>query len=249
MRKLLLILLIFLPLLYFSQEIPFPSISIGVRPAEEPEDLVVTLEILLVLTVLALAPSILVLFTSFTRIIVVFSLFRNALGTRQTPPNQVMIGLALFLTFLIMQPVWNDIYNNAITPYLNKEIGYQEMFQRVNTRIREFMINELKNHHNEDNVFMLAKNSGIEIAKIEEAPNAVLIPAFVLGELEVAFKMGVVLYVPFIVIDMIVASILLAMGMIMIPPVFVSLPFKILIFVMANGWDLLVEGLIKSFAR
>lgn len=165
MRKLLLILLIFLPLLYFSQEIPFPSISIGVRPAEEPEDLVVTLEILLVLTVLALAPSILVLFTSFTRIIVVFSLFRNALGTRQTPPNQVMIGLALFLTFLIMQPVWNDIYNNAITPYLNKEIGYQEMFQRVNTRIREFMINELKNHHNEDNVFMLAKNSGIEIAK------------------------------------------------------------------------------------
>lgn len=249
MRKLLLILLIFLPLLYFSQEIPFPSISIGVRPAEEPEDLVVTLEILLVLTVLALAPSILVLFTSFTRIIVVFSLFRNALGTRQTPPNQVMIGLALFLTFLIMQPVWNDIYNNAITPYLNKEIGYQEMFQRVNTRIREFMINELKNHHNEDNVFMLAKNSGIEIAKIEDAPNAVLIPAFVLGELEVAFKMGVVLYVPFIVIDMIVASILLAMGMIMIPPVFVSLPFKILIFVMANGWDLLVEGLIKSFAR
>ncbi|AAD35780.1 MAG: Flagellar biosynthesis protein FliP [Thermotoga sp. 47_83] len=249
MRKLLLILLIFLPLLYFSQEIPFPSISIGVRPAEEPEDLVVTLEILLVLTVLALAPSILVLFTSFTRIIVVFSLFRNALGTRQTPPNQVMIGLALFLTFLIMQPVWNDIYNNAITPYLNKETGYQEMFQRVNTRIREFMINELKNHHNEDNVFMLAKNSGIEIAKIEEAPNAVLIPAFVLGELEVAFKMGVVLYVPFIVIDMIVASILLAMGMIMIPPVFVSLPFKILIFVMANGWDLLVEGLIKSFAR
>lgn len=249
MRKLLLILLIFLPLLYFSQEIPFPSISIGVRPAEEPEDLVVTLEILLVLTVLALAPSILVLFTSFTRIIVVFSLFRNALGTRQTPPNQVMIGLALFLTFLIMQPVWNDIYNNAITPYLNKEIGYQEMFQRVNTRIREFMINELKNHHNEDNVFMLAKNSNIEIAKIEEAPNAVLIPAFVLGELEVAFKMGVVLYVPFIVIDMIVASILLAMGMIMIPPVFVSLPFKILIFVMANGWDLLVEGLIKSFAR
>ncbi len=249
MRKLLLILLILLPLLYFSQEIPFPSISIGVRPAEEPEDLVVTLEILLLLTVLALAPSILVLFTSFTRIIVVFSLFRNALGTRQTPPNQVMIGLALFLTFLIMQPVWNDIYNNAITPYLNKEIGYQEMFQRVNTRIREFMINELKNHHNEDNVFMLAKNSNIEIAKIEEAPNSVLIPAFVLGELEVAFKMGVVLYVPFIVIDMIVASILLAMGMIMIPPIFVSLPFKILIFVMANGWDLLVEGLIKSFAR
>ncbi|ACM24063.1 MULTISPECIES: flagellar type III secretion system pore protein FliP [Thermotoga] len=249
MRKILVFLLILLSLISFSQEVPFPSISIGVRPAEEPEDLVVTLEILLILTVLTLAPSILVLFTSFTRIIVVFSLFRNALGTRQTPPNQVMIGLALFLTFLIMQPVWNDIYNNAITPYLEREIGYQEMFQRINNRIREFMIKELKNHHNEDNVFMLAQNANLEITRVEEAPNSVLIPAFVLGELEIAFKMGVVLYVPFIVIDMIVASILLSMGMIMIPPVFVSLPFKILIFVMANGWDLLVEGLIKSFAR
>ena len=249
MRKILVFLLILLSLISFSQEVPFPSISIGVRPAEEPEDLVVTLEILLILTVLTLAPSILVLFTSFTRIIVVFSLFRNALGTRQTPPNQVMIGLALFLTFLIMQPVWNDIYNNAITPYLEREIGYQEMFQRINNRIREFMIKELKNNHNEDNVFMLAQNANLEITRVEEAPNSVLIPAFVLGELEIAFKMGVVLYVPFIVIDMIVASILLSMGMIMIPPVFVSLPFKILIFVMANGWDLLVEGLIKSFAR
>ncbi|PLV56815.1 flagellar type III secretion system pore protein FliP [Thermotoga sp. SG1] len=247
MRRRLIFFLILLSLVSFSQEVPFPSISIGVRPAEKPEDLVITLEILLVLTVLTLAPSILVLFTSFTRIIVVFSLFRNALGTRQTPPNQVMIGLALFLTFLIMQPVWNDIYNNAITPYLEEKIGYQEMFQRINTRIREFMIKELKNHHNEDNVFMLARNSNLEITKIEDAPNSVLIPAFVLGELEIAFKMGVVLYVPFIVIDMIVASILLSMGMIMIPPVFVSLPFKILIFVMANGWDLLVEGLIKSF--
>jgi len=148
-----------------------------------------------------------------------------------------------------MQPVWNDIYNNAILPYTKREISYQEMFNRVNTRIRDFMIKELKNHHNEDNVFMLAKNSGINIQNVEEAPNSVLIPAFVLGELEVAFKMGVVLYIPFIVIDMVVASILLAMGMIMIPPVFISLPFKVLVFVLANGWDLMVEGLIKSFAR
>jgi len=148
-----------------------------------------------------------------------------------------------------MQPVWNDIYNNAILPYTKKEISYQEMFNRVNTRIRDFMIKELKNHHNEDNVFMLAKNSGINIQSVEEAPNSVLIPAFVLGELEVAFKMGVVLYIPFIVIDMVVASILLAMGMIMIPPVFVSLPFKVLVFVLANGWDLMVEGLIRSFSK
>ena len=251
MKRIFLILLfVFLTVETFSQEeIPFPSISIGIKPVEEPRELVTTLEILLILTVLALAPSILVLFTSFTRIIVVFSFLRNALGTRQTPPNQVLIGLALFLTFLIMQPVWSDIYNNAITPYLKKEIGYDVMFSRIMARVREFMIGELKNHHNEDNVFLLAKNTGLEIENLDQAPNSVLIPAFVLGELEIAFKMGVVLYIPFIVIDMVVASILLSMGMIMIPPIFISLPFKILVFVLANGWDLLIEGLIKSFAR
>jgi len=251
MKRIFLILLfVFLTVETFSQEeIPLPSISIGIKPVEEPRELVTTLEILLILTVLALAPSILVLFTSFTRIIVVFSFLRNALGTRQTPPNQVLIGLALFLTFLIMQPVWSDIYNNAITPYLKKEIGYDVMFSRIMARVREFMIGELKNHHNEDNVFLLAKNTGLEIENLDQAPNSVLIPAFVLGELEIAFKMGVVLYIPFIVIDMVVASILLSMGMIMIPPIFISLPFKILVFVLANGWDLLIEGLIKSFAR
>ena len=247
---LLIILFIFLSVEAFSQEeIPLPSISIGIKPVEEPEELVTTLEILLILTVLALAPSILVLFTSFTRIIVVFSFLRNALGTRQTPPNQVLIGLALFLTFLIMQPVWSDIYNNAITPYLRREIGYDMMFSKIMARVREFMIGELKNHHNEDNVFLLAKNAGLEIETIDQAPNSVLIPAFVLGELEIAFKMGVILYIPFIVIDMVVASILLSMGMIMIPPIFISLPFKILVFVLANGWDLLIESLLKSFAR
>ena len=251
MKRIFLILLfVFLTVETFSQEeIPLPSISIGIKPVEEPRELVTTLEILLILTVLALAPSILVLFTSFTRIIVVFSFLRNALGTRQTPPNQVLIGLALFLTFLIMQPVWSDIYNNAITPYLKKEIGYDVMFSRIMARVREFMIGELKNHHNEDNVFLLAKSTGLEIENLDQAPNSVLIPAFVLGELEIAFKMGVVLYIPFIVIDMVVASILLSMGMIMIPPIFISLPFKILVFVLANGWDLLIEGLIKSFAR
>ncbi|RKX55873.1 MAG: flagellar biosynthetic protein FliP [Thermotoga sp.] len=251
MKKIFLILLfVFLTVQTFSQEkIPLPSISIGIKPVEEPRELVTTLEILLILTVLALAPSILVLFTSFTRIIVVFSFLRNALGTRQAPPNQVLIGLALFLTFLIMQPVWSDIYNNAITPYLKKEIGYDVMFSKIMARVREFMIGELKNHHNEDNVFLLAKNVGLEIENLDQAPNSVLIPAFVLGELEIAFKMGVVLYIPFIVIDMVVASILLSMGMIMIPPIFISLPFKILVFVLANGWDLLIEGLIKSFAR
>jgi flagellar biosynthetic protein FliP len=248
-RWLVLALLLLVSLSFAQEEVPFPSISIRVNPPQNQRDLVVTLEILLILTVLTLAPSILVLFTSFTRIIVVFSFLRNALGTRQTPPNQVLVGLALFLTFFIMQPVWNDIYNDALTPYLNGKIGYQEMFDRTMNRVRQFMINELKNHHNEDNVFLLASSVGSKLNKVEDAPNSVIIPAFVLGELEIGFKMGILLYVPFIVIDMVVASVLLSMGMIMIPPVLVSLPFKVLLFIAVNGWDLLVSGLIKSFAR
>jgi len=251
MKKKWLVLTLFLlvSLSFAQEEVPFPSISIRVNPPQNQRDLVVTLEILLILTVLTLAPSILILFTSFTRIIVIFSFLRNALGTRQTPPNQVLVGLALFLTFFIMQPVWNDIYNDALTPYLEGAIGYQELFDRTMNRVRSFMINELKNHHNEDNVFLLASSVGNNFDRIEDAPNSVIIPAFVLGELEIGFKMGILLYVPFIVIDMIVASVLLSMGMIMIPPVLVSLPFKVLLFIAVNGWDLLVSGLIKSFAR
>lgn len=248
-RCLILILLLTVTFSFAQEEIPFPSISIRVSPPQNQRDLVVTLEILLILTVLTLAPSILVLFTSFTRIIVVFSFLRNALGTRQTPPNQVLVGLALFLTFFIMQPVWNDIYNNALTPYLNGQIGYQEMFDRTMGRVRQFMLAELKNHHNEDNVYLLASSVGTKVERIEDAPNNLIIPAFVLGELEIGFKMGVLLYIPFIVIDMVVSSVLLSMGMIMIPPVLVSLPFKVLLFIAVNGWDLLVSGLIKSFAR
>lgn len=250
MRKILVIVLIFLPTLILPQEeLPFPSINIGISPVQNQRDLVVTLEILLILTVLSLAPSIIILFTSFTRIIVAFSFLRNALGTRQTPPSQVLVGLALFLTFFIMQPVWSDIYNGAITPYMRGEIGYQELFSRMMQRVRVFMINELVNHHNEDNAFLLASNVGKKYDKIDDIPNTIIIPAFVLGELELGFKMGVLLYIPFIVIDMVVASVLLGMGMIMIPPVLISLPFKVLLFIAVNGWDLVVAGLIKSFAR
>ena len=251
MRILVVSLLVFLVSAGFSQNVPpLPSININVGgEPDNPRSLVVTLEILLILTVLTLAPSILVLFTSFTRIIVVFSFLRNGLGTRMTPPNQVLIGLALFLTFLIMQPVWNDIYNKAITPYMNGEIGYDEMFSRVMGRVREFMKGEILDHHNEDDVFLIASSVGMDLKSVDDAPNSVLIPAFIMSELEISFKMGVLLYIPFIVVDMIVASILLAMGMIMIPPIFVSLPFKVLMFIMVNGWDLVVGGLIRSFAH
>ncbi|ANQ53864.1 flagellar biosynthesis protein FliP [Thermosipho sp. 1063] len=248
MKKTVVILLLLLSFFVFAQnEMPLPGISLQITPTQQPRELVNTLEILLLLTILSLAPSILILFTSFTRIIIVFSFVRNALGTRQTPPNQVLIGLALFLTFFIMQPVWNDVYNNAITPYLNSEIGYEEMFSRTMDRFRTFMLTEIKVHHNEDNIFMLAENVGQNISDIEKTPNSILIPAFIIGELEIGFKMGILLYVPFIVMDMVVASILLSLGMIMIPPVLVSLPFKILLFVLVNGWDMLIGSLIKSF--
>lgn len=249
MKRSLTLLLLLVAVLTIPQEPPpLPGINITIGEPGSPRSLVVTLEILLILTVLTLAPSILVLFTSFTRIIIVFSFLRNGLGTRMTPPNQVLIGLALFLTLLIMKPVWSDMWNDAIVPYTNGEIGYEEMFKRIMDRERQFMIGELKNHHNEDDVFLIANSANIKIDRIEDAPNEVLIPAFIMGELEVAFKMGVLLYIPFIVVDMIVASILLAMGMIMIPPIFVSLPFKVLLFVMVNGWDLVIGGLMRSFA-
>ncbi|MFN6991613.1 MAG: flagellar type III secretion system pore protein FliP [Fervidobacterium sp.] len=251
MRRLIIILLlIFIFAISLGQdEVPIPGISIQVTPNQQPRDLVATLEILLILTVLTLAPSILILFTSFTRIIIVFSFVRNALGTRQVPPNQVLIGLALILTFFIMQPVWNDINNNALIPYTEGKITYQEFFSNTFSTVRKFMINEIVNHHNEDNVFVLASALKQNVNKVEDASDSLLTAAFVLSEVEIGFKMGILIYVPFIVIDMVVASILLSLGMIMIPPVLVSLPFKVLIFVLANGWESVIVTLVKSFSH
>lgn len=232
-----------------QDEVPIPGIRIQVTPNQQPRDLVVTLELLLILTILTLAPSILILFTSFTRIIIVFSFVRNALGTRQVPPNQVLIGLALILTFFIMQPVWNDINNNALQPYVDGKITYQEFFSNTFSVVRRFMINEIVNHHNEDNVYILAGALKQNITKIEDSSDSLLTAAFVLSEVEIGFKMGILIYIPFIVIDMVVASILLSLGMIMIPPVLVSLPFKILVFVLANGWESVIVTLVKSFVQ
>jgi flagellar biosynthetic protein FliP len=228
--------------------IPFPKLEIGIGTAENADDLVVTLEIILFLTVISLAPSILMMFTSFTRIMVVMSILRNAMGTRQSPPNQVLVALALFLTMFIMWPTFMDTWDNAYVPYSEGEIDYQEMFGRTGNIFKEFMVKELKIHHNEDNVDMLIESTGREyVDDIADAGLEIIVPAFIVGELEIAFKMGVLLYIPFIVIDMVTASILLAMGMIMIPPVLISMPFKILLFVIINGWDLLIGGLIRSF--
>jgi len=171
------------------------------------------------------------------------------MGTRQAPPNQVMLALALFLTIMIMFPVFNGVYQEAIVPYNQNEISYEEAIQISWQQFKNFMISEIVAHKNEDDIYMLASSMGETIDNIEDTPFQILVPAFAISELEIAFKMSILLYLPFIIVDMVVASILLSMGMIMIPPILISLPFKIMIFVMVNGWDLLIGGLVRSFVR
>ncbi|HOO74388.1 MAG TPA: flagellar type III secretion system pore protein FliP [Tepiditoga sp.] len=228
----------------FSQ---VPGLSIEINPTE-PTNLTPTLVILLALTVLSVAPSLLMMLTSFTRITIVFGFLRQALGTRQSPPNQVLVALALFLTIMIMFPVFNSVYNDAIVPYNDNKIGYEEAIDITWGNFKDFMLREIVSHKNQDNIFMLASSMKYEIKSIEDTPFQILVPAFALSEIEIAFKMGILIYIPFIIVDMVVASILLSMGMMMIPPVLISLPFKVLLFVLINGWDLLIGSLVRSFA-
>ncbi|GHV36427.1 hypothetical protein FACS18949_15820 [Clostridia bacterium] len=213
------------------------------------EDSTSTVEILILLTILSLAPSILIMVTAFTRIIIVLSFTRSALGTQQMPPNQVMVGLALFLTFLIMFPVFDEIKTNAWDPYAAEEIVLDEMLERTINPIRGFMYEQirLQNHVSDLQTF-------IQIAKLEnpqsldDVPTHVLIPAFITSEIKTGFIIGFIIYIPFIVIDMVVASALMSMGMMMLPPVMISLPFKIMLFVLVDGWNLMVGTLVKTFS-
>lgn len=247
-KIIIIILLLSISTFLFSQEIPqTPSLNIQINPEGDINTLSPTLTIFLIVTLLSLAPGFLMLFTSFTRIVVVLSFVRQAMGTRQAPPNQVMLALALFLTIMIMFPIFNNVYQNAIIPYNNGEIGYEEAIQITWDQFKNFMISEIVAHKNEDDIYMLSSAMSIELNDIQQTPFQILVPAFAISELEIAFKMSILIYLPFIIIDMVVASILLSMGMIMIPPILISLPFKIMIFVMVNGWDLLIGGLVRSF--
>ena len=249
-RKISFLFFLFVSVLSFGQgetsSLPNLTISVGGTPTNT--QLTTTLTILLVITVLTIAPAILVLITSFTRIIVVLSLLRSAMGTQQSPPNQILIGLALFMTFFIMQPTFMNAYNNAIKPYMSNKIGYQQAIREAIQPFREFMYSEIIRHKNGDAIRIFTQYKKMPFpTKLSDVPTSVLIPSFVISELKIAFKIGVLLYIPFIMIDMVVASILLAMGMIMIPPVMVSLPFKLLLFVLVNGWDLVITGILNSF--
>ncbi len=226
-----------------AQEVLVPKVTIGVDTAKSPRDVAVTLEIILLITIITLAPSILIMVTSFTRIVVVLSLLRSALGTQQMPPNQVLIGLSLFLTFFIMAPTWSDVYNNAVSPYLDGRLRFEEAYQKALNPVREFMFR----HVRERDVGVFCRLAGITPKNKNDVPTHVLIPAFITSELQTAFEIGFVIYIPFLIIDMVISSILLSMGMIMLPPVMISLPFKLLLFVLVNGWDLVVVSLVRSF--
>lgn len=224
--------------------LPVPRLQIGFDPAQTPQETAQSLQILLLLTVLSLAPALLILMTSFTRIVIVLSFARSALGTQQTPPNQVLIGLALFLTIFVMAPVWQAVNTEAVQPFLAGEISQQEALERGAEPVRAFM---LRNTRPAELGLMVSLAGLPQLEGPDEVPTHVLIPAFAISELKTAFILGFVIYIPFIVIDMIVASSLMSMGMMMVPPVMISLPFKILLFVMVDGWQLLVRALVSGF--
>ncbi|MBO8141040.1 MAG: flagellar type III secretion system pore protein FliP [Firmicutes bacterium] len=225
-------------------QVPFPRLEVGISAAEGPGDVALTLQIVALLTVLSLAPAILVMLTSFTRIVVVLSFVRSALALQQTPPNQVIIGLALFLTFFTMAPTWQAAFEDGLRPYLAGEITEEETLQRVSGPLRDFM---LRNTREQDlGLFVELAGNGAPAAP-DDVPTYVLIPAFIVSELRTAFQLGFVLFVPFLVIDMVVASALMSMGMLMLPPVMISLPFKVLLFVMVDGWHLITRSLLMSF--
>jgi len=208
-----------------------------------PSNMATSLQIVLLLTVLTLAPSILIMMTSFTRIVIVLSFLRNALGLQQMPPNQVLIGLALFLTLFIMAPIGQDINNNAIKPYTEGKITQEEAYQNAIKPLKSFMLKQTR--QNDLNLFVsLAK---ININNVEDLPMRVVIPAFIISELKTAFEIGFIIYIPFLIIDIIVASVLMSMGMFMLPPVLISLPFKVLLFILVDGWNLVVKSLILGF--
>lgn len=221
-----------------------PKVTVGVEGANSPDEVAVSLQILLLLTILSLAPSILVMMTAFTRIIIVLSFVRSALATPQMPPNQVLVGLALFLTFFVMAPTWDVLNQTALQPYLNGQISQTEALNRAEKPIKEFMLRETR----EKDLELFVQMARLpRPANKNQVPLYVVIPAFVISELKTAFQMGFMLYIPFMVIDMIVASTLMSMGMLMLPPVMVSLPFKILLFVLVDGWYLVVKSLLMSF--
>jgi flagellar biosynthetic protein FliP len=240
--KKIVLLLILSPLL-FGEAPQIPTVDLSLTAPEKPEDLVSTLNVVALLTLLFLAPSLLLVTTVFTRFLIVFGLLRQALGTQQMPPTQVLVSLALIMTMFIMEPVGKEAYKVGIVPYMEKEIGYEEAFEKATEPFKLFMIRNTR----EKDLALFIRMRGMENPNtVDDLSLTIVIPAFVISELKTAFEIGFLLFLPFLVIDMVVSSILMSMGMMMLPPVMISLPFKILVFVMIDGWNLLIANMVQT---
>ena len=226
--------------------VAFPQITVGMNTANTPQEFTNGVQVMIMLTILTLAPSIFILCTGFTRIIIVLALTRQALGTSSLPPNQVLAGLALILTFFVMAPTINKINETAWQPYMKNQITQQVAMDRALTPMREFMMK----YTDENEIALFVKMSGMERPKnIQALPTYILLPSFILSELKTAFKIGFIVFLPFLVIDIVVASVLVSMGMMFLPPSIVSTPFKLILFVMVDGWYLVVKSLLEGFVR
>jgi len=240
------IVLLFLSLgigLFAATDTTIPTVNLSLSAPDTPKQLVSSLNVLVVLTLLFLAPSIVMVMTTFTRFVIVFGFLRQALGTQQVPPTQLLVMLAMILTFFVMEPVGTKAYEQGIKPYVEEKIGYEEAFERTTLPFKNFMI---RNTREKDLALFLRIRKMENPKSVAEVPLSIVIPAFIISELKTAFEIGFLLFLPFLVIDMVVASILMSMGMMMLPPVMISLPFKILVFVLIDGWNLLIGNLIAS---
>jgi flagellar biosynthetic protein FliP len=227
------------------EQIPVPKINFSVDGASNPKQYVDNIKILIFMTILTLLPSFIIMMTSFTRIIVSFSFLKGAMGVQQSIPSQILIGLAIFLTIFIMAPTYNELNTKALKPYMENKISQEQAIEEGSKPLREFMLKQTR--QKDLKLFMDVAKLGEEVTK-ENVPLYVVVPAFVISELKTAFYIGFLLYIPFLIIDLVVSSILMSMGMFMLPPVMISLPFKLLLFVMVDGWHLLIKSLIMSFS-
>ncbi|MDD2790577.1 MAG: flagellar type III secretion system pore protein FliP [Sulfurimonas sp.] len=226
-----------------AESAAIPTMNFQLASPQTPQQLVSSLNVLVVLTLLFLAPSLVLVMTTFTRFVIVFGFLRQALGTQQVPPTQLLVMLAMILTFFVMEPVGTQAYESGIKPYMEEKIGYEEAFDKTTLPFKNFMIRNTR----EKDLALFFRIRKMENPKsVADVPLSVVIPAFIISELKTSFEIGFLLFLPFLVIDMVVASILMSMGMMMLPPVMISLPFKILIFVLIDGWNLLIGNLIAS---
>jgi len=227
-----------------AEPLSVPTVSVGLGKVSKPGDVATVLQIFLMITILSVAPGLLIMTTSFTRVVVVLSFLRSAIGTQQAPSNQIVISMALFLTFYIMSPVWQQINTGAYQPYKTGQITQEQALEKAVFPIRKFMLSQVRE---KDLALFLSLSKMPRPKNANDIPTLTIIPAFMISELQTAFQIGFLIYIPFLVVDMVVASVLMSMGMMMLPPVMISLPFKILLFILVDGWALVIGSIVKSF--